>query len=342
MRGFITFQQSIKEGRIMKRQLRLSYGVFMVVLISILAAISPSMAAQKMLIGSTSASSSHYGYFVAVSQVINEKVSGLDTSVVETGATVDNLRRFARKQIDLGLVTTNVLSQAYFGKQDFKDRPVKSKLLWVYVIAPQNAIVRKDAGVTDFAGLNGQRYNPGLKGSATEKTTEAVFEVLGIKPDYVRGSTTDIVTAVKDNHIKGYVKSGAGLKIDASSRDISTFTPIDILSLSKDQAGRIQSELPEVSIVDVPAGAGPGIGDYTTWGFAVACSASLELDEATAYSIVKAICEDKAVQASAMASVKGADFVEMTLKYATSPLHPGTVKYFKEIGASIPDRLIEE
>ena len=299
-------------------------------------------AAQKMLIGSTSASSSHYGYFVAVSQVINDKVAGLETSVVETGATVDNLRRIARRQIDLGLATTNVLSQAYYGKQDFKGRPVKSKLLWVYVIAPQNAIVRKDAGITDFPGLNGQRYNPGLKGSATEKTTEAVFEVLGIKPDYVRGSTTDIVTAVKDNHIKGYVKSGAGLKIDASSRDISTFTPIGILSLDKDQAALIRSELPEVSIVDVPAGAGPEIGAYTTWGFAVACSAGLDLDEATAYKIVKAICEDKTVQASAMASVKGADFVEMTLKYATSPLHPGTIKYFKEIGASIPDRLIEK
>jgi TRAP transporter TAXI family solute receptor len=326
----------------MKKQSRLLFGVFMTVFIGIIAFASVSIAAQKMLIGSTSASSSHYGYFVAVSQVINEKVPGLETSVVETGATVDNLRRFARKQIDFGLVTTNVLSQAYYGKQEFKGKPIKSKLLWVYVIAPQNAIVRKDAGVTDFAGLNGQRYNPGLKGSATEKTTEAVFEVLGIKPDYVRGSTTDIVTAVKDNHIIGYVKSGAGLKIDASSRDISTFTPIGILSLNKDQAALIQSKLPEVSIVDVPAGAGPGISSYTTWGFAVGCGAGLDLDEATAYKIVKAICEDKTVQASAMASVKDADFVEMTIKYATSPLHPGAIKYFKEVGARIPDRLIEK
>jgi uncharacterized protein len=326
----------------MKKQIRVSCWVMMGVLIGIIGFAGSSPATQRMLIGSTSASSSHYGYFVAVSQVINAKVAGVETSVVETGATVDNLRRFARKQIDLGLVTTNVLSQAYYGKQEFKGHPVKSKLLWVYVIAPQNAIVRKDAGITDFAGLNGQRYNPGLKGSATEKTTEAVFEVLGIKPDYVRGSTTDIVTAVKDNHIRGYVKSGAGLKIDASSRDISTFTPIDILSLSKDQADLIRSRLPEVSIVDVPAGAGPGIGSYTTWGFAVACSAGLEMDETTAYKIVKAICEDKTVQASAMASVKGADFVEMTLKYATSPLHPGAIKYFREVGAAIPDRLIEK
>ena len=324
----------------MKKQSKLIGGLLLCLIMSAMVMVSTPMAAQKMLIGSTSASSSHYGYFVAVSQVINEKVAGLDTSVVETGATVDNLRRFARKQIDLGLVTTNVLSQAYYGKQDFKDRPVKSKLLWVYVIAPQNAIVRKDSGITDLTGLNGQRFNPGLKGSATEKTTEAVFKVLGITPDYVRGSTTDIVTAVKDNHIRGYVKSGAGMKIDASSRDISTFTPITILSLSADQSGRIQSELPEVSIVDVPAGAGPDIGPYTTWGFAVACSAGLDLDEETAYKIVKAICEDKTVQAASMASVKGADFVEMTLKYATSPLHPGAIKYFKEVGASIPDRLI--
>ena len=92
--------------------------------------------------------------------------------------------------------------------------------------------------------------------------------------------------------------------------------------------------------MEVPAGAGPGIGSYTTWGFAVACSAGLDLDETTAYNIVKAICEDKTVQASAMASVKGADFVEMTIKYATSPLHPGAIKYFQEVGASIPDRLI--
>jgi len=294
-----------------------------------------------MLVGSTSASSSHYGYFVAVSQVINEKVPGIETSVVETGATVDNLRRFARNQIDIGLVTTNVLSQAYYGKKDFKDRPVKSKLLWVYVVAPQNAIVRKDAGISSLSGLNGQRFNPGLKGSATEKTSEAVFEVLGIKPDFVRGSTTDIVSAVKDNHIKGYVKSGAGLKIDASSRDIATFTPISILSLDSDQAGLLQAKLPEVSIVDVPAGAGPDHGSYTTWGFAVACSAGLELDEETAYQIVKAICEDKTAQGAAMASVKGADFAAMTIKYATSPLHPGAIRYFKEIGVAIPDRLID-
>ena len=34
--------------------------------------------------------------------------------------------------------------------------------------------------------------------------------------------------------------------------------------------------------------------------------------------------------------------MDMTLKYASSPLHPGAIKYFKEKGAVIPDRLIEK
>lgn len=301
---------------------------------------APSLAAEKMLIGSTSASSSHYGYFVAVSQVVNDKVANLETSVVETGATVDNLRRIARNQIDFGMVTTNVMAQAYYGKESFAGNPVKAKLLWVYVIAPQNVIVRKDSGITSIAGLSGKKFNPGLKGSASEKTSEAVLKVIGVAPDYYRGSTTDIVSAVKDNNIVGYVKSGAGLKLDASTRDISTFTPISILTLSSDQAAQIQKDMPELSVMQVPSGAGPGLEAYTTWGFAVACAAGLKMDEDTAYRIVKAICEDKTVQAAAMSSVKNVDLVEMTLKYATSPLHPGAIRYFKERGAAVPSRLM--
>lgn len=295
---------------------------------------------QKILIGSTSASSSHYGYFVAVSQIINKQVPALDSSVVETGATMDNLRRLERRQVDLGLVTTNVMHHANAGTGDFAGKPVGSRLLWIYSLAPQNAIVRKDSGIKTLAGLEGKRFNTGLKGSATEKTTDAVFALLGIKPDVLRGSTGEVVAAVKDNRAVGYVKSGAGLKLDASSREIATFTPIEILGLDAAQAAKIASGMPELSMVDVPADAKNGTAAYKTWGFGVGASASAELDEKLAYAIVKAICEDKDVQAAAFSEAAGVDIAEMTLKFATSPLHPGAVRYFKERGLDVPARLM--
>lgn len=295
---------------------------------------------QKLLIGTTSSSSSHYGYFVAVSQVINKQVKGVDTSVTETGATMDNLRRMARNQVDFALVTTNVLHHANAGTGDFAGKPNDSRLLWIYTIAPQNAIVRKDAEVANLDGLNGKKFNTGLKGSATEKTTDAVFAALNIKPDVVRGSTGEIVDAVKDNRAIGYVKSGAGMKLDASSREIATFTPIQILGLSDTQRDKIKEVMPELSMVDVPADSSVGTAAYTTWGFGVGAAASTQLDEETAYQIVKAVCEDKTAQAAAFADVAGVDIAEMTLKYAASPLHPGAIRYFKERGLDIPDRLI--
>ncbi len=294
---------------------------------------------KKLLIGTTSSSSSHYSYFVAVSQVLNKAIKGLDTSVVETGATMDNLRRMQRRQVDLGLVTTNVMFHANAGSGDFAGKPTKARLLWVYSIAPQNVVVRKDANVSALAGLNGRKFNTGLKGSATEKTTDSVFALLHIKPDVVRGSTGEIVDAVKDNRVIGYVKSGAGLSLDASTREIATFTPINVIGLNDEQKSTIAKAMPELSIVDVPS-PGSGVSPYTTWGFGVGAAAAEGMDVDTAYAIVKAVCEDKEAQAAAYGEVKGVDIAEMTLKYATSPLHPGAVKYFKERGLQVPERLI--
>ena len=124
-------------------------------------------------------------------------------------------------------------------------------------------MVRKDSGIPSLSGLNGRKFHTGLKGSATEKTADAVFALLGIKPDVVRGSTGEITAAVKDDRVVGYVKSGAGMKLDASSREIATFTPVEILGLDDAQKQKIEKAMPELSIVDVPAGAGTGLPAYT-------------------------------------------------------------------------------
>ena len=304
-----------------------------------LAFAQPASAQEKLLIGSTSASSSHYGYFVSVAKLVNEKAEGLEASVVETGATLDNLRRIERGQVDFGLVTTNVAQHAHAGTNEFDGRPMKLGLLWVYTGAPQNVIVRADAEVGSLAELKDVRFNPGIKGSATESTTEAVFGALGLSADYVRGSTTDVVDMIKDNRVAGYVKSGAGTKLDGSTLDIATFTPIKVLGLTDEQKAVLAEKMPDVSIVDVPAGAADGVPAYSTWSFGVGAAAGPALSEEAAYKIVKAVMEDKEAQGAALASVKGVDLAQLTLQYATIPLHPGAARWYREQGIEIPARL---
>ncbi|WP_246813368.1 TAXI family TRAP transporter solute-binding subunit [Neptunomonas phycophila] len=300
---------------------------------------APSYAAQDILIGSTSASSSHYGYFVAVSKLLNDKVPDMKSSVAETGATLDNLRRLMRNQVDIGLVTTNTLFEANAGIGGFENRQVDSKLLWIYALAPQNVVVRADSEVQSLEQLKGQSFNPGIRGSSTEATSEKVFELLSIKPEMVRGSTSDIVSAIKDNRVTGYVKSGAGLKLDASSQDIAAQTPINLLGLNESQIALLKEKLPQLSIVSVPENTSLSLTAYTTWGFGVGASAKPSLDEELAYQVVKAVMEDTEYQSTAMASIKGQNLAEMTLQYATSPLHPATVRYLTEKGYDVPASL---
>lgn len=299
------------------------------------------LAAQEtdLLIGSTSASSSHYGYFVAVGQLINENSEGLKASVVETGATLDNIRRMGRGQIDLGLVTTNAVQHAVSGTNAFDGNPQDLRLLWVYTNAPQNVVVRADSEVSSLEELAGKRFNPGIKGGSTEATTEAVFNTLGLSAEYVRGSTTDIVGAIKDNRLVGYVKSGSGLKLDGSTMDIAVSTDISVLGLSPEQAEKLRAEMPDISVVDIPAGAADGIPAYSTWAFGVGVAAPASMDDETAYQIVSAIMADETAQANAMAALKGADLAQMTLDYGTVPLHPGAARWFEEQGMEIPAKL---
>lgn len=292
-----------------------------------------------LLIGSTSASSSHYGYFVAVGQLINENAAGVRATVVETGATMDNIRRMQRGQIDLGLVTTNVAQHAVSGTNEFEGNAQDLALLWVYTGAPQNVVMRSDAGVASLSDLADQRFNPGIRGSATEATTEAVFSTLGLTADFVRGSTTDIVGLIKDNRLAGYVKSGAGVKLDGSTMDIATSTDIAILGLTPAQADTLRAEMPDISVVDIPAGAADGVPAYTTWSFGVGVAAPTSLDAETAYQIVSAIMADTTAQANAMASLQGVNLADATLQFGTIPLHPGAARWFAEQGIEVPAKL---
>ncbi|MDV5169921.1 TAXI family TRAP transporter solute-binding subunit [Photobacterium rosenbergii] len=294
----------------------------------------------RLAFGATNAQSAHYAYFASIKKIVENQYDDYKVSVIETGATVDNLRRMARNQLDIGLITSNVLYKAYNGEDSFK-RPIKSQLLWTYNPAPQNIIIRQDCNVGSISELNDVRLGPGMRGSATEATTLAVMETLNVSPEWVRGSNGELANGIKDNRLCGMVKSSVGSRFDALTTDVGTFTPLSAIGLNDKEVELVAKNHPEVAIVDMPGDKLVNRGPYKTWGFVIGVSASPKLDEKTAYDIVKAVMEDEIEQVTAFPAVEGENLIEQTLKYATSPLHPGAVKYFQEQGYTVPDHLIE-
>ena len=292
----------------------------------------------RLAFGATNAQSAHYAYFAALANIVSEQ-DGYQASVVETGATVDNLKRMSRGQLDIGLVTTSTLYHAYYGVKSFDGEAVESKLLWAYSLAPQNVIVRRDSDVTSIADLAGQKFGPGQRGSSTEDTSLQVMQLLGFEPDWVRGTNGELADAIKDGRAIGFIKSAVGTKFDALTTDIATFTPVQVLGIDDEQRAKIAENLPELSLVDMPGGDMENTGPYQTWGFMIAVSARPDMDEETAYDIVKAGMENVEAQRAGFPAIGDNDLIQLTLDYATTPLHAGAIRYYEEAGYSVPDRL---
>lgn len=292
----------------------------------------------RLAFGATNAQSAHYAYFAALANIVSEQ-DGYQASVVETGATVDNLKRMSRGQLDIGLVTTSTLYHAYYGVKSFDGEAVESKLLWAYSLAPQNVIVRQDSGVTSISDLAGQKFGPGQRGSSTEDTSLQVMQLLGFEPDWVRGTNGELADAIKDGRAIGFIKSAVGTKFDALTTDIATFTPVQVLGIDDEQRAKIAENLPELSLVDMPGGDMENTGPYQTWGFMIAVSARPDMDEEMAYDIVKAVMENVDAQRAGFPAIGDNDLIQLTLDYATTPLHAGAIRYYEEAGYSVPDRL---
>jgi len=302
-------------------------------------------AVDKVLLGSTATTSSHYTYTVSAGQAINKTMGDkINVTVVATGGAVDNLARIERGQLNAGIGTWATFLQAYrgIGKYQGKAKP-KIRGLWLYCSNVQNYIVREDSGIKTLDDLTGKKICPGLRGSATEQLVQQLLEKVGVKPDYFRGSLSDAVAAVKDNRIAGYVKAGAGLQLDASTKELKAFTKIRLLDWPADKKAVINEAMPFVGFVKVPAGTVPGFPAYTTPVQAIGIiSFDDTLTEQQAYNMVKGVCstEGRVIQDNAYPPMKGLRIPDITMELTKFPLHVGAIKYYREIGVKIPDHLI--
>ncbi|MBI2322347.1 MAG: TAXI family TRAP transporter solute-binding subunit, partial [Chloroflexi bacterium] len=309
--------------------------------------------AKRILIGSTQSSSSQYPYWVAVGKVINDNVPTVQATVVETGATVENINRGQRGEFDVMLITTDAALQAYKGLDRWKDKPfTELRWLWLQRRTAVAIVVREDSGVKKLEDLNGKDFNPGIRGSATEKEVKDALEALGIKPKWYTAGGPDAVQAIKDKRIVGYGKTMAGVDaIDASILEIMVTTPIRVLGFTEDQGKKVQQAHPYYPFVSIPAGvfkdAEWNKQPVFTLGLAIGGGATTRLPEDMAYAIVKALDQDqmpsgKKVQATAQKAIE-ADFGKATAEggvISEPPLHAGAIKWYKERGLKIPDALV--
>ncbi len=325
-----------------KKQWLVALSVLMVLLMAVMAGCGGSDAAKSgtakakfLRIGTASMGGNFFPLGSALAQLINDKVPGAKASAQATGGSAENCNFLEQGELELALVQSETLSDAYKGTGKFKDRPIKKMrgITSIYFNS-FHILVRKDSGINDITDIRGKRVAVGPIAGGIEINHNKILSTFGVnKTDYkpIYGTREEASEFLKTNRADVHIyATGKG---SSQITDLMSTGDIKLLNLSNEQIKKLIARYPDLGTSTIPKNTYKNQDSdiHTVVGgtlFVTTDKMSTDL----IYNITKAIFENKKNLETAHKYFK-----ETNSKTATEsmsiPLHPGAEKYLKEIKA---------
>ena len=296
----------------------------------------------SLVIGSASVGGTYHLY-AQVWAVLAQEALGIPISVEVTDGPNHNLIGVEDKNFMLGMTTMGPAYEAWMGEgewtggQEHKDVRSLFPMYNTYF----HWIADAGKGINSLRDFEGKRVGSGPAAGTMGTFGPRFLELLGIKADVRFGGISDLVENQGDGllDVSGLA---AGLPVSSFSQYEVTKGPQNVVFIGVDGEDRekIKTEWPYFSNAKIPAGTYSALTtDLETIGVWNIAIVSKYLDDEMVYKIVKAVMENNDKMVAGHASAKetlAENFQHMDI----IPLHPGAIRYFKEIGLTIPDHLI--
>lgn len=289
---------------------------------------------QRIVIATGGTGGVYYPYGGTLAEIINQKVANVFATAEVTGASVENVRLIGKKEVMFGLAMNDTVYQAYAGEGKFKDSKIDS-LRTVIQMYPHiyHIVTLKKYPIQKITDLKGKKVSVGAPGSGTEYKTNLVLPELGVKYSDMkvyRLSFAENATQLKDGIIEVGIWSVA--PPTSSIIDLSTTHELRFIPFTKDEIKKVEKAYPYYSEWTLKKNTYKGqtedVPSITVWN-SVVCHK--DAPEDLVYRVTKAIFENKQMLTN---THKIAEFTtpEASAKKSPIPVHPGALKYFKEIG----------
>ena len=293
-----------------------------------------ALAETRITYKSAKSTSSYYQMAVQIAEGMKAGSNGdITVTVEESQGSVQNVMEVMGRKGNYVFTTPPVLVKlARGGKAMFKgkEHPRFGDIRALFPIPSltMHFVMSKGSGVTDFAGMEGKTILLG-KGSFGAKEGAKYLKMFGLegKVKLAEVELSNAVPALKNGQIDGFVTAGsypAPNVIEAAASAGAT-----VLSLSDEQVKKSKR-----TRLEIPAGTYAGQSSaITTTSLPVVAFTTTDMDNATAYAMTKTYWESK-VSMSAGAKWWAGVSLEM-LENISTEIHPGAVKYYKEVGAKL-------
>ena len=303
-------------------------------------AVPPAQAAEKIVtIGTAGVTGVYYPAGGAICRLVNRvrKETNLRCTVESTGGSINNLEAMRKGDLDLGVVQSDLLYQAYTGTEIFSDVGADQDLRVIFALhsEPFTVVARKEANIVNFDDLKGKRIYLGAPGSGQRATMEELMKR--------KGWTNKTVISVSNIKAGDNGEALCNGKIDAlvfagghpngSIQQITSLCPTRLVDVSGPVIDKLIAEHPFYSHAVIPGGMYIGNPkDVNTFGVKAMLAAPAGLDDDIVYQIVKSVFDNLDNFKTLHPVFATLDAEHMAQDSDAVPIHPGALKYYKEKG----------
>lgn len=288
-------------------------------------------AADFFSIGSCPVGCTAYTWSAGIADVINKNVKGIEATAEETKGYVANINLLQDGELEASMATSLSSYEAWAATGPYEGSEPGKILSWMSIAPVGMHIITLEGGpINAVEDLKGKRIGMGQPGGVSMLDANALMGlVAGENFEAFRVRLGDMVDMLGDGNIDAALWNGSFplppvIKLSAQ-RDVK------LIPISDEFFADLNAKYPPYFRLSIPGDTYEDVADDTpTYGLANGLVISADMSEERVYEMTKAIFEhldDLAGVHPAFGRVSK----NTVLNGFGAPLHPGALKYYREI-----------
>ncbi len=284
-------------------------------------------------IGTSSVGGGFYQIGNTIAQLGNRELDNFNFTAV-TGGSKKNSLNLAKKEIELGLVQSATLMDAWNGTGSFDGKAVK-ELRFVTAIYPMpfHILVNNKAKIKSIGDVKGKRFDFGPVGGGIEVNANRVLGMYKMSDKDVnvqRFGRSEVSEALKTGRSEAHI--WATSIPNAMVTDMVGSGKVGLIGLEEDKIKAIVAQYPAYAAAVIPGGVYKGYENDLSVVAAVGTLLTYaDMDEEVVYRITKMLYEHSDFLKERLNYFKHFN-MDNALDGMVCPLHPGAKKFYVEKG----------
>ncbi len=309
---------------------------------------------RSYILSTASTGGTYYPVGVAVATLTKVKLAPkekLSLSAITSAGSGDNLNLMLKNEAQFGILQGLYGAWAWNGTGPFEKRGANKEfrsvtMLWKNVEHfTVNKSAMKSNYLQDISALYQKPLSIGKRNSGTEGSGRYILGALGLDADKFNNVHMGYGASagrMQDGRIEGMNTPG-GVPVSAITQVLSSNGEnLKVLNISDESLEKINNDFPLWVRQVIPANTYPNQKEpINTIAQPNFLAVNADLPENDVYLITKAIYENLPFIKSIHSATKVMS-IESAIDGLIVPLHPGAVRYYREVGVTIPAHLIAE